>query len=339
MLINSIKVISQLLATPFFVIFILFTLIVPLHAESRIGVILPMTGDFARYGEKVRAGLEGTKLSSYEYIYEDEGCNPRMAVSAFHKLRSLNKTSVFIGPWCGSPQVAVASLVGKIGGLAILGSSAPEKVYALSSGRMLAVQPSIEMESRFSAKQAYQLGARRVVIVFLENDFSRAHEDAFRKSFQGEVVDTLVYSSLDGSALRAIATKIKQLSPDTLYIPDAAPLMHGLIKQIASMGLTNLRLMSVYSAQSDDVLNVVGTGGDGLIYSYPDIDEEAPYYYPRLATEMLNYAIQECPNQNTDCMKNALTSKYPFNDQGVLAGEIKLKMIRGGKFTCYNNAC
>ena len=91
-----------------------------LHAENKIGVILPMTGDFARYGKTVRQGLESTKLSPFKYVYEDEGCNPRAAVSAFHKLYSFDKAKVFVEPWCGSPQIAVASLLAQVDGLAIL---------------------------------------------------------------------------------------------------------------------------------------------------------------------------------------------------------------------------
>jgi ABC-type branched-subunit amino acid transport system substrate-binding protein len=304
-------------------------------AENKIGVILPMTGDFARYGEMVREGLESEKLSSIGYVYENEGCDPRVAVSAFHKLHSFDKANVFLGPWCGSPQVAVASQLAKFDGLAILGSSAPERVYQLSSGRMLAVQPSIEKESSFNAQEAYRIGARKVVIVFLENDFSRAHEAAFREEFKGEVLDTLAYSSPDGSALRGIATKIKQLAPDTLYIPDAFPLMHGLIKNLGAVGARGLRLMSVYSAQSADVLEVVGSGGEGLIYSYPDIPDEALHHFPRLAAQVLSHALQSCPNQNPECMKRAIRERYSFDEHGVLPGNVRLKTIRNGMFVWY----
>ncbi len=306
-----------------------------LHAENKIGVILPMTGDFARYGKTVRQGLESTKLSPFKYVYEDEGCNPRAAVSAFHKLYSFDKAKVFVGPWCGSPQIAVASLLAQVDGLAILGSSAPERVHQLSSGRMFAVQPSIEMESTFNAKEAYRLGARKVVVVFLENDFSRAHEEAFRGAFQGEVLDTLVYSSADGSALRGIATRIKQLAPDTLYIPDASPLMHGLIKYLSSLGVSTLRLMSVYSAQSDDVLKAIGAAGEGLIYSYPDILDDALHHYPRIAAQVLDHALQQCPNVDTTCMNKAIREKYSFDVHGVLPGNVRLKTIRDGKFVWF----
>lgn len=310
-----------------------------LHAQhfEKIGVILPMTGDFARYGEKVREGLESNKMQSVEFVYEDEGCNPRAAVSAFRKLSAADRLSLFIGPWCGSPQIAVASLLDKSGGLAILGSSAPERVFETSGGRMLSVQPSIEMESTFNAKEAYRLGARKVVIVFLENDFSRAHEAAFRKAFEGQVLETLVYSSPDASALRMIATKIKQLSPDTLYVPDAFPLMHGLVRQLTNIGGTGLRLMSVYSAQSDDVLAAVGKSGEGLIVSYPKIEGEALHHYPRLASEVLMYGLQQCQEKTPECVRKAITEKYRFDNHGTLQGELALKILSNGKFVWRTN--
>jgi hypothetical protein len=44
------------------------------HAQSpeTIGVILPMTGDFARYGEKVREGLESKKIDSVKFVLKKE---------------------------------------------------------------------------------------------------------------------------------------------------------------------------------------------------------------------------------------------------------------------------
>lgn len=305
----------------------------PVTASAEpVGFISPMTGSFERYGQRIRAAAESVRSPLVQFRYEDEGCQARMAVSSFRKLNSIDNIRYFIGPWCGSPQVAVASLLPKADGVAILGSSAPERVYALSQGRMLAVQPSIEAESRFNAEQAYSRGARKVVIVFLENDFSRAHEAAFRAHFKGQVVDTLAYSSADGSEIRALALKIRQLNPDTVYVPDALPLMHGLLKHLANVGATGLRLMSVYSAQLNDILTVVGPAGEGLIYSYPKITGDALDYYPKLAVEVLSYGLSKCPDVSGKCVLQEILKRYPFNDSGVLQGELGLKTISGGKF-------
>jgi hypothetical protein len=98
------------------------------------------------------------------------------------------------------------------------------------------------------------------------------------------------------------------------------------------MGVTGLRLMSVYSAQSDDVLTVVGKSGEGLIFSYPKIEGEALHYYPRLASEIFMHGLQECKEKTPECVKKAITGKYRFDKHGTLQGELALKIISNGKF-------
>ncbi|RMD84594.1 MAG: amino acid ABC transporter substrate-binding protein, partial [Candidatus Dadabacteria bacterium] len=141
-------------------------------AENNIGVIIPLSGNFARYGQQIQQSLQETKSTSIKYIYEDEGCHPRKAITAYKKLTVINGIKIFIGPFCGSPQTAVAPMLPINKQIAILGSSAPRKVFQSSGGRMFSTQPSIEEESAFNAKQAYKMGSRKVVILFFENNFS-----------------------------------------------------------------------------------------------------------------------------------------------------------------------
>jgi ABC-type branched-subunit amino acid transport system substrate-binding protein len=304
-------------------------------AQTNVGVIIPLTGDFARYGEKVRIGIQSVDPGSVNYIYEDEGCNPKLAVSSHQKLTAADDVKIYIGPWCGSPQTAVASLLPRNNHIAILPSSAPRSVFEISKGRMLSVQHSIEEESIFNAEEAYNLGARKVVIVFLENDFSRAHEAAFRKSFKGEILSTLVYSAADASALRSVATKIKKLAPDTLYVPDAFPLMHGLLTQVSNLGLKNLKVFSVYSAQSEDVLKALGKTGEGMYLSYPKIEEDALLHFSRLSAQVLQTGLSLCPTSDPDCVLKKIKEKYKFDEYGVLEGQLGLKIIKDGKFVWF----
>ncbi len=316
-------------------IFISFFATVSVYAQTKVGVILPMSGEFARYGDKIRAGLESGALKDFSLIYEDEGCDPKKAVTAYKKLSAIDNTKVLLGPWCGSPQVVVATQIANSDQVAIVGSSTPARVFELSKGKMFSTQHSIEQESILNAQEVYKRGGRKVVILFLENDFSRAHEAAFRKEFKGEVLETLTYNSPDASAMRSLALKIKQLAPDALYIPDAFPLMHGILREVGSLGLT-IPSYSVYSAQSDDVLSAVGKFGEGLIYSYPKIDGEALNYFPKLAAEVTAAGLNACPTVNAECFIKAIKGKYQFDESGVLRGDIGHKTISSGKFINLN---
>jgi ABC-type branched-subunit amino acid transport system substrate-binding protein len=78
-------------------------------AESiKIGVMVPLTGPFARYGIRIQEAISSYASEHVSFVFEDEGCDPKMAVSAYKKLSALDGITLFLGPWCGSPQSAVA---------------------------------------------------------------------------------------------------------------------------------------------------------------------------------------------------------------------------------------
>lgn len=309
----------------------------PIHAAGesggpRIGVILPLTGPFTKYGERIRKGLAQSELSKAELSLEDEGCDPKIAITAYKKLSELDGIQIFLGPWCGSPQTAVAPQIKAKRQLAVLGSSAPRDVFALSGGRMFSTQHTIEDESAFLARNVDRLGFKKVAIVFFDNQFSRAHEKAFRETYSGTVAETFAYTSQDVSELKSISLRIRQLGVDALYVPDAFPLMAGFMKELAQQGLNKLPVFSVYSSQSEDAVKAMGRHGEGFVYSYPDIgDQDALDYFPGLAAKMLGAAVSAC-STDVECAKNYLTSHNQFDEYGVLKGGLKLKTIDQGKF-------
>lgn len=304
----------------------------PADTGGKIGIILPLSGSFARYGEQIQSGIRTSGLPQEMLVFEDEGCDPKRAVTAYKKLTDLDSVKLFLGPWCGSPQMALAPLIKAHEQLAVLGSSAPRDVFELSGKRMFSSQHTIEDESTFLAKSAYRLGARKVAIIFFENSFSRAHEKAFRAAFAGSIAATFAYTTQDISELKSIALRIRGLGVDALYVPDAFPLMGGLTKELGTIGLGKIPLFSVYSAQSADVLTAVGKAGEGIIYSYPDIGSaDALDYFPSRAAAMLAEVVKNC-GQDSTCGRTYLLSHYRFSADGVVEGGLKLKTIRGGKF-------
>lgn len=301
----------------------------------RIGVILPLTGEFARYGQQMRQGIERSELAKNQLIFEDEGCDAGKSITAYRKLTDLFAVRIFVGPGCGSPQSAVAPLLKLRRQLAILGNSAPRGVFKASGGRMFSTQYSNEDEAAFMGNNIYRLGARRAALIFFENQFSRAHEKAFRESFPGQVLETFAYATSDVSNLKTIPLRLRRLGVDALYVPDAFPLMQGLMKELHNQGLGTVAVFSVYSAQSDDVLQALGPYGEGLVYAYPDIGgNNALDYFPGLAAKIASAAVAAC-GDDADCALEYIKKNYPFNQDGVLEGRISLKTVKNGAFSAF----
>lgn len=132
------------------------------HAETstsselsrlKIGVILPLSGPFGRYGAEIQKALAGLSNNTVTFVFEDEGCDPKQAVSAFKKLSTIDKINLFLGPWCGSSQSAIVPLLMSSDSLTVLASSASEALFHLSEGRIFSSQQSIESESTYLAEK------------------------------------------------------------------------------------------------------------------------------------------------------------------------------------------
>ena len=189
----------------------------------------------------------------------------------------------------------------------------------------------MEKESTFNAREANRRGLKRAAIIFVENEFSRAHEKAFRKAFKGEVLETLTLPEADATYIKSIALKLKGLDFDLLYVPDAWPLSMGLLKEIHKLGLKGKTVLSVYSAQMQDVITANGAAADGLIYSYPEglPDENAPSYFTRQCSTLLFDAIKACSG-DVSCIRAKLNEM--FGPRGILSTPLQLKTVIKGSF-------
>ena len=301
----------------------------------KVGAITPMSGSFARFGQQVRGGLEEVQSSVVKLIYEDEGCNPAKALSAYKRFSELDRIKYFIGPFCGSPQPVIASQVKGKDQLVVLGSSAPRRVFSLAGGNMLSSQYAIEDEAKFLADSVYNMGHKNLAALFLENEFSRAHENAFRENFKGNIKETFAYTAEDAGQLRTILLRIKKLNVDALYVPDAYPLLGGLMREMRATDMGKIPVFSVFSARADDVIKAMSGLGENLIFSYPDIGEADVFkFYARLALEMLNYGVEQC-KLDVECVKHQIKSKYKLDEYGVVPGNFILLTIRSNKFIPY----
>ena len=335
----------QLLLTGAAIASLLYSAPRPCHADSpslsppsasappvRIGVITPLSGDFLGYGALVRKGIESVPADGVQLIFEDEGCDARRAVAAYRKLVDVDRVRYLLGPSCGSPQHAVAPLIPSDDVLALVTSSATEEIYQQAKGRVFFSQYSIEQESRFNASQMNKRGFQQALLVYFDNEFSRAHESAFRKSFQGKIGDVIRFPSFDTTYVRNAALKAKHGGYDVIYVPDATPFLLGFLTELRKIGAPPIPVYSVYSAQMADVLAAEGPHAEGLRYSYPaDAGEDALYYFPRLAAQMLFAAIKECGNDTT-CTAHRLHEKYSFDEHNTRRSEIELRTVKNGQF-------
>ena len=220
----------------------------------------------------------------------------------------------------------------KVSQMGMLLGSGASNLFTISRGRIYSPQYSIEDEAQFNARYLERHGARRIALIFFDDIFCRTHEQAFRKAFSGSVVATLSFSVFSASEIKSIVTKLLSLKVDGLYVPDATPFLLGLNRELKKVGLGAIPIVSIYSAQLNDVIKTEGEAANGLAYSYPAIGEtNAVSYFPQVGANLLFNAIRKC-GPDTNCTMDAIQKSGNFNKTGVLEGPIEMRMIRGGMF-------
>jgi branched-chain amino acid transport system substrate-binding protein len=162
----------------------------PLTGNTRaermhIGVILPLTGNMARYGERALEGIllaAGTFQNSREYDFrlfiEDSQSNPEIARRAVDNLYNRDNVLAILGPLSWNEAVAVADRSQQLG---ILNLSLTGKEGVSSRGAYLfqnALTPRVQLES-LVAHCMKEKSFKRFAILAPNNSFGKDMANEF----------------------------------------------------------------------------------------------------------------------------------------------------------------
>ncbi|MDZ4205957.1 MAG: penicillin-binding protein activator [Patescibacteria group bacterium] len=291
----------------------------------KIGVIAPLSGIVADYGEEIRKGvLVAQKYDGIEFIFEDDKCEPKEAVSAFQKLANIDKVKFIIGPACGSSQEAIISLLAQNDILAIVPSAASKELFTKSGNNFLNTQYALEDESKFIADTLYQKDLKKVALITYGNAFSKTHADSFKKNFKGTIaVDTVILD--DNANIQTELTRVKAAKVDAIYAPDISFFFAGGTVKVDQLGL-KVPLYTTYVAELPAARLLV----EGVIYSFPGNltgTEGAVFELSKQSVEILVPIVLECKT-DVSCVKEKLASSGKFDNFGTIKRPIILKQIK-----------
>lgn len=215
----------------------------------KIGVIAPLTGTAAIYGEEGRnaillaideinqaGGIQGKQLQA---IVEDGKCDAKVALDAWQKLVSVDNAKIVLGGHCSTETLAIAP------------QAAGSKVLVLSDMTSATTIPSegdwvfrnSPPNSYYAAKAAkyvYNKGFKVLASITELKDYPKGFTDDFRTAFVntgGKIVNEQSFSS-DVNDFRSLLTKLRASSFDALVVSTQGPETMGLIvKQMKEIGI------------------------------------------------------------------------------------------------------
>lgn len=279
----------------------------------KIGVILPLTGDAAAYGEPGRnvvqmaadeinaqGGIDGRPIA---LIIEDGKCNGTDAASAMQKLVNVDRVKVVIGGFCSGESLAAAPIA-NANKVLLFSPSASSPDLTNAGDYFFRNYPSDAAQGSVMAEVAYDKGWETVAVIYEQTDYASGVFKAFEArytSLGGQII--LIESFVpDTKDFRTSVAKLKATGADALLISTQVPAAAEIIlKQIQEQGWSPQLIVNDVFAGGDIPANnptlVEGalTAEFGYDAASPSFQKFVSDYTSRFGTapEWLSYAQTE----------------------------------------------
>ncbi len=245
-------------------------------ATIKIGIFSPTTGFAAADGTSAlhaaelavkfineAGGINGKKI---ELIHYDDAAKPDQAVSVAHKLIEQDKVVAAIsGSYSGATRAAAA--VFQEAGVPMISAYAVHPDITKTGDMIFRVGALADVEGRAGgALVVDKLGAKRVAILTIDNDFGRALTEGFKAYAIPKGVEIVLEEKypLGETDFRPLLEKIKEANPDviwaTAYYAEAA----NLVRQAKEAGVT-AQIVGQEGYDSPKFIELAGDAAEGVI--------------------------------------------------------------------------
>ncbi|AFA48969.1 branched-chain amino binding protein precursor LivK2 [Acetobacterium woodii DSM 1030] len=217
----------------------------------KIGFIGPMTGDAAIYGSSAEEGAKlavteinaagGIDGKDIELIAYDSKADQTEAINAYNRLRDQDGVVAVIGGTLSGETLAMKDIM--------VSDKMPVLTPTATAVEVTQDAPNIfracfldDYQGQAAGNFAFgTLGAKTAALLIgTGNPYSEGVSDAFKTSFTakgGTIVGSESYGTTDKD-FSAQLTKIKEMNPDVVFVPDYVQTVGPILQKAKEMGIT-----------------------------------------------------------------------------------------------------
>lgn len=280
----------------------------------KIGVVEPLTGGAAPYGEAGKNGFAiavdeinkagGINGRQVQVVYEDSKCNGKDALNAAQKLINTDNVQYIVGAMCSSEVLAILPLTEQKPMIFFGEGSSPD---ITGKGKyFFRTWPSDALSGKALAEYLVPK-YKKIAVITEKTDYAVALEKTFSQSVRdlgGEVVASETFSG-DTKDFKTILSKIKLANPEVLFINPQAGSAGALIaKQARDMGIN--AQFAAFFFTGDEFVKANPAVNGTIILDVPSLNSDRPQSarfvtnykarfggsinYPFVAGQMYDYA-------------------------------------------------
>jgi branched-chain amino acid transport system substrate-binding protein len=208
----------------------------------KVGIVLPLTGEQAKFGEieqrsfqmaaeeiNAKGGVKGKKL---ELLFEDDTGKPDVGRSAVEKLISQEKVPVLTGGYSSSVTAAVTAVAQQFKVPFLVTTGAADEVTEKKYEYVFRINPTASEYPASVVTFLQEVAKPKTTVILYENSlFGQSSSKSFEADCQKLGIKVLTKEGYNKGAVdfKPLLTKVKAMNPDLVYmvsyVMDAALLM------------------------------------------------------------------------------------------------------------------
>jgi len=257
-------------------------------APVKVGAVLPLSGEFAIYGEPIRKGIDlafeqittgGGYPIRLELDIQDSQGDPERAVELLTELYDDGSPAV-IGGVTTEEAIAMVSEADARDRVLLSPSASSPRLSGISTN-FFRVFPSDFLEGTKMGHFATEtLNMKTAVIVAAESPYAKGIQQVFRQEFErrgGKVLEVIEYPR-NTSDLGGVLERVMTLDPDATYLADYADGLVTLLEGLQERGYEG-KTLTTSSIASAEVRDKAGKATEGVLFTQSayDVDSEDPH--------------------------------------------------------------
>lgn len=323
----------------------------PPPTKMKIGILAPLTGEAASYGEQYRDGLLlGNSDGRFELVIEDTQFESRTAAAAIRKLLDVDKVQAlasFGGATCETinREAQARRIVHLAAGCNVGAFDNPDSFnFRLATNDRLTATTLVGYLERHSL--------RRLALVYIDNPWGTglANHVATAAQKQGvEIVERAAFvpQNLD---FRSVLVRLRAARPDALFFASLPNITPVLLRQLDDLKISIPRFSNI-SVENPAVVRLAGPLADGIMYvgvksdptsraKYAEFYEHYPAGNPFVGLGYDTINLLRATATTTDPHAalqqthgaSGIFGSYTFDRSGEVHFEYEIRQIKDGTY-------
>ncbi|NIA67087.1 branched-chain amino acid ABC transporter substrate-binding protein [Pelagibius litoralis] len=260
-------------------------------ADIVIATAGPMTGQYASFGQQMKAGAEQAVADinaaggvlGQQLVLEvgDDACDPKQAVAVANQM--VNKGVVFMaGHFCSGSSIPASQVYEEEGILQISPASTNPALTEEGGDNVFRVCGRDDQQGEVAgAFLADRFGAKNIAIVHDKTAYGKGLADETRKNLNSAGVTEALYEAYTAGEkdYTALVSKLKQNAIDVLYVGGYHTEAGLMVRQMRDQGMNTL-LISGDALVTDEYWSITGDAGEGTLMTFSPDPRKNPVAAP-----------------------------------------------------------